>query len=69
MAITRTVKVTEIRIGTVLDIGKKGVRVNTITSCKHKRRGVRKIHVNDRFCYDVIGSVDIREPIEKSPQS
>lgn len=60
MAQTKNVRVTELRTGMVLDIGKKGVRIKSLSPCKHKRHGVPKVHVNDRFCYDTAGYADIR---------
>jgi len=66
----RTVSVRNIRAGkTVLNIGKKGVPVKTIDPCKHKRRGVPKIHVNGKYCYDTAGLVEIRETVEDTPES
>lgn len=51
--------VTDIRIGTVIAEGKRRFRVETITPCRHKRHGVPKVHVNNRFCYDTAGYVDV----------
>jgi len=59
MAHVISVKVTELRIGTVMAEGKKRFPVKTLTPCKHKRRGIPKVHVNEKLCYDTVGYVDV----------
>lgn len=53
----REIKVTELRIGmTIVEgNGRHKVPVKTLTPCTQPR----KVHVNEKDCYDYIGSVTV----------